>query len=126
MNSPHTPNSSPVEILNIAHHLVVQLNPGALEARKIQCITQHITTAIQTGAAQSSGRYVVLAFTNIPLISSLGLAMCVDVYHCAKKNDMKCATYGATNKILDLFHIMHLDRMYENFSTESQMQERLV
>lgn len=126
MNSPTEPNRPAIDIQNIANHLVVKFNPAALGAGDIKFITVQLSGAIQNLANAGAGRYVVLDFTGIPLLSSIGLGMCVDIYHCAQKYGRKCATYGLQSRTLELFHLMHLDRMYENLSTQTQLQERLV
>ena len=126
MNSPTEPNGPAIDIQNIANHLVVKFNPAALGAGDIKSITVQLSGAIQNLANAGAGRYVVLDFTGVPLLSSIGLGMCVDIYHCAQKYGRKCATYGLQSRTLELFHLMHLDRMYENLSTQTQLQERLV
>ena len=126
MNSPTEPNRPAIDIQNIANHLVVKFNPAALGAGDIKSITAQLSGAIQNLATAGAGRYVVLDFTGVPLLSSIGLGMCVDIYHCAQKYGRKCATYGLQSRTSELFHLMHLDRMYENLSTQTQLQERLV
>ena len=126
MKSPTEPNRPAIDIQNIANHLVVKFNPAALGAGDIKSITVQLSSAIQNLANAGAGRYVVLDFTGVPLLSSIGLGMCVDIYHCAQKYGRKCATYGLQSRTLELFHLMHLDRMYENLSTQTQLQERLV
>ena len=126
MNSPTEPNRPAIDIQNIANHLVVKFNPAALGADDVKFITVQLSGAIQNLANAGAGRYVVLDFTGVPLLSSIGLGMCVDIYHCAQKYGRKCATYGLQSRTLELFHLMHLDRMYENLSTQTQLQERLV
>ena len=126
MNSPTEPNGPAIDIQNIANHLVVKFNPAALGADDVKFITVQLSGAIQNLANAGAGRYVVLDFTGVPLLSSIGLGMCVDMYHCAQKYGRKCATYGLQSRTLELFHLMHLDRMYENLSTQTQLQERLV
>ena len=126
MKSPTEPNRPAIDIQNIANHLVVKFNPAALGAGDIKSITAQLSGAIQNLANAGAGRYVVLDFTGVPLLSSIGLGMCVDIYHCAQKYGRKCATYGLQSRTSELFHLMHLDRMYENLSTQTQLQERLV
>ena len=126
MNSPTEPNRPAIDIQNIANHLVMKFNPAALGAGDIKSITAQLSGAIQNLANAGAGRYVVLDFTGVPLLSSIGLGMCVDIYHCAQKYGRKCATYGLQSRTSELFHLMHLDRMYENLSTQTQLQERLV
>jgi anti-anti-sigma regulatory factor len=126
MNSPTEPNRPAIDIQNIANHLVVKFNPAALGAGDIKSITVQLSGAIQNLANAGAGRYVVLDFTGVPLLSSIGLGMCVDIYHCAQKYGRKCATFGLQSRTLELFHLMHLDRMYENLSTQTQLHERLV
>ncbi len=126
MNSPTEPNGPAIDIQNIANHLVVKFNPAALGADDVKFITVQLSGAIQNLANAGAGRYVVLDFTGVPLLSSIGLGMCVDIYHCAQKYGRKCATYGLQSRTLELFHLMHLDRMYENLSSQTQLQERRV
>lgn len=63
---------------------------------------------------------LVLDFSEIQFISSLGLGMCIDVRNTAEHCQATTSILGLTNHLKELFEMMRLDRLFEIQSVESQ------
>jgi anti-anti-sigma factor len=62
---------------------------------------------------------LVLDFSEIQFISSLGLGMCIDVRNTAEKCKAETAIVGLTNHLQELFELMRLDRLFEIVSAKA-------
>lgn len=56
---------------------------------------------------------LVLDFTDVRFVSSLGLGMCIDVRNTAENYDAGTAIVGLTNHLKELFEMMRLDRLFK-------------
>lgn len=56
---------------------------------------------------------LVLDFTDVQFVSSLGLGMCIDVRNTAQNCNADTAIVGLTNHLRELFEMMRLDRLFE-------------
>ncbi len=62
---------------------------------------------------------LVLDFSEIQFISSLGLGMCIDVRNTAENCKAETAIVGLTNHLQELFELMRLDRLFEIASAKA-------
>ena len=56
---------------------------------------------------------LVLDFSDIQFISSLGLGMCIDVRNTAQKCKAETKIVGLTPHLTELFEMMRLDRLFQ-------------
>ena len=56
---------------------------------------------------------LVLDFTDVQFVSSLGLGMCIDVRNTAENCNAETAIVGLTNHLKELFEMMRLDRLFK-------------
>ena len=56
---------------------------------------------------------LVLDFSDIQFISSLGLGMCIDVRNTAEKCNANTSIVGLTSHLTELFEMMRLDRLFQ-------------
>lgn len=56
---------------------------------------------------------LVLDFSAVQFISSLGLGMCIDVRNTAEQCNAKTVIVGLTNHLKELFEMMRLDRLFK-------------
>jgi anti-anti-sigma factor len=63
---------------------------------------------------------LVLDFSEVQFISSLGLGMCIDVRNTAEHCQATTSIVGLTNHLKELFEMMRLDRLFAINSAESQ------
>ena len=62
---------------------------------------------------------LVLDFSDIQFISSLGLGMCIDVRNTAENCNAETAIIGLTSHLRELFELMRLDRLFEIISAKA-------
>jgi anti-sigma B factor antagonist len=62
---------------------------------------------------------LVLDFSDIQFISSLGLGMCIDVRNTAEKCNANTSIVGLTHHLTELFEMMRLDRLFQIESAET-------
>jgi len=55
---------------------------------------------------------LVLDFSEVQFISSLGLGMCIDVRNTAEMSGASTSIVGLTNHLKELFEMMRLDRLF--------------
>jgi anti-anti-sigma factor len=55
---------------------------------------------------------LVLDFTDVQFVSSLGLGMCIDVRNTAENCNAETAIVGLTTHLKELFEMMRLDRLF--------------
>lgn len=55
---------------------------------------------------------LVLDFSEVQFISSLGLGMCIDVRNTAEQNNGSTSIVGLTSHLKELFEMMRLDRLF--------------
>jgi anti-anti-sigma factor len=56
---------------------------------------------------------LVLDFTDVQFVSSLGLGMCIDVRNTAENCNAETSIVGLTNHLKELFEMMRLDRLFK-------------
>ena len=61
---------------------------------------------------------LVLDFSDVQFISSLGLGMCIDVRNTAEQYNASTSIVGLTSHLKELFEMMRLDRLF-TISTKS-------
>ncbi len=57
-------------------------------------------------------RSLVLDFSEVQFVSSLGLGMCIDVRNTAQQNNASTSIVGLTSHLKELFEMMRLDRLF--------------
>lgn len=66
----------------------------------------------QLNAYGKKVKSLVLDFSEVQFISSLGLGMCIDVRNTAEGNKASTSIVGLTNHLKELFEMMRLDRLF--------------
>ena len=62
---------------------------------------------------------LILDFTDIQFISSLGLGMCIDVRNTAEQCNATTSIVGLTSHLKELFEMMRLDRLFQIEASEA-------
>ncbi|MDP7009462.1 MAG: STAS domain-containing protein [Phycisphaerales bacterium] len=57
-------------------------------------------------------KHLVLDFSEVQFISSLGLGMCIDVRNTAEQCKAETSIVGLTSHLQELFEMMRLDRLF--------------
>ncbi len=64
---------------------------------------------------------LVLDFSDVQFVSSLGLGMCIDVRNTAEKCQATTAIVGLTTHLKELFEMMRLDRLFLIEASKNQL-----
>jgi anti-anti-sigma factor len=55
---------------------------------------------------------LVIDFSDVQFVSSLGLGMCIDVRNTAEQSNASTTIVGLTSHLKELFEMMRLDRLF--------------
>lgn len=93
-------------------HLVAKvLAPNAAQ-REVPIITSEIGAFIDGMGDTGKGKCFVLDLSEVRLLSSMGIGMCVDLKNRADRAHMKAVLFGAVPSLLELLKLMRVDRLY--------------
>lgn len=90
-------------------------------------ITQREAPIITDDARRAMGecgqalRVLVIDLNDVMTMSSMGLAMCIDLRHQAQRAGAKTVLYGMRAEIARLFRMMRLDRLYKIARTTNEL-----
>ncbi len=111
-----------VEFAHPQGHLVARVmvpSVGQSEAPQVrEQIAQHI------GRTQE-GRCFVLDVSQVSLLSSLGLGVCVDLRNLAEKNGLRPILFGMNRHLMDLFALMRIDRLFQVAQSPQELDQML-
>ncbi len=71
-------------------------------------------------------RVVVLSMSNVHMLSSMGLGMCIDARNTARRLGATTVIYGLSPKLADLFRMMKVDRLYRMVQSEADLSRALA
>jgi len=93
-------------------HLFARILTPNVGPREVTIVTTEISDAINELLADAKGRYFVLDVTDVKMLSSMGLGMCVDLKNQADRMKMRSILFGATPALLQLLKLMRVDRLF--------------
>lgn len=109
---PHATTAQPLfaELNTRPGLLVVRLVGPQIGQREVPIITDLVKPAIEQSS--SSLRFLVLDFSAITFMNSMGLGMCIDLRNRAQAAGAKSIIMGATGELTNLFKMVRLDKLY--------------
>lgn len=93
-------------------HLIARIIPAQVGQREVSIVADEIGAAISELAQDAKGRCMVLDMSDVRMMSSMGLGMCVDLKNRADHARMRPVLFGASATILELLRLMRVDRLY--------------
>lgn len=66
--------------------------------------------------------WVVIDLSAVSVVSSMGLAMCLDIRKQAKKQGMKTALFGMNAHLRGLFQMMRVERLYKVMHSKDDLK----
>ena len=103
--------------------LRVHLTGPCIGEREAPIIANQIQKAID--AAGRSLRSLVLDMSDVQVISSMGLGMCIDVRHQASQRRAEAIVYGLNRQLRELFEMMKVDRLFKMIADPAAL-ERVI
>jgi len=90
--------------------LLVKLIGPQIGQREVPIITDMVKAALDKSGGTL--RFLILDFSSITFMNSMGLGMCIDFRNRANKIGGKAIILGATKELGDLFKMVKLDKLY--------------
>ena len=72
--------------------------------------------------APSGCKWVVIDLSAVSVVSSMGLAMCLDIRKQAKERGMKTVLYGMNAHLRGLFRMMRVERLYKLIHSKDDLK----
>ena len=79
--------------------------------REAPIIAGEISEAI-SGTTLPRGGVLVLDLSNVVMVTSIGLGMCVDIRRQAEGSKLKPYLFGTNRQLLDILRMMKIDRQF--------------
>lgn len=106
-------------------HLLARIVVPNVGHREVPTVATEIGEALESLGSAAKGQAFVLDFTDVRILSSMGLGMCVDLKKRADKMGMKSVLFGADAPLLDLMKLMRVDRLYTVIADSAGLQRFL-
>ena len=107
-------------------HLIARILTPNVGQREVAIVTTEIGDAITELQAEAKGRAMVLDMTDVRMLSSMGLGMCVDLKNQADRAKMRPLLFGANVTLLELMKLMRVDRLYTVVADQSALDRQLA
>lgn len=72
------------------------------------------------------GRLFVLDLSQVSLLSSMGLGVCVDLRNLAEKKGLRPVLFGMNRHLVDLFRLMRIDHLFQQARTPQELDQLLA
>lgn len=107
-------------------HLIARILTPNVGQREVAFVTSEIGDAITELQADAKGRAMVLDMSDVRMLSSMGLGMCVDLKNQADRAKMRPLLFGANATLLELLKLMRVDRLYTVVSDQPTLDRLLA
>jgi len=107
-------------------HLIARVLTPNVGQREVAIVTSEIGDAITELQSESKGRAMVLDLSDVRMLSSMGLGMCVDLKNQADRAKMRPLLFGANATLLELLKLMRVDRLYTVVADQSALDRQLA
>jgi anti-anti-sigma regulatory factor len=112
-----------VEISRPGGNLVARVVVPSIGHGEAQSLRDAIGAQLAEGAA---GRAMVLDFSQVSLVSSLGLGTVVDLRNAAEKLGMRPGAHGLNRHLTELFALMRIDRLFTVTRSQAELERFLA
>ena len=84
-------------------------------------IARDLFAAIESGHSRT--KWLVIDLSAVSVLSSMGLALCVDARTRAKEKGMKTVLYGLNGHLRELFRMMRVERLYKLVHSKDDLKK---
>ncbi|WP_246047478.1 STAS domain-containing protein [Leptospira ilyithenensis] len=109
-----------IDHIRINGAVIVQIK-GRMESGPLDKITQTILDEMN----QVDRRFLILDFSELRYISSLGIRMILDVKMSLQKKSKEMALVGVTSSIFQVFHLLGLSNAFQFFPDRDEALKSL-
>ena len=120
--SPTDETKDYVELSHRGGHVVAKVVVPSVGQNEAPVIREQVVAAM---ASAARGRALVLDFSQVSLITSIGLGTCVDLRNCAEKAGLRPVAYGMNRHLVDVFRMMRIERLFTILRTPQELDQLL-
>jgi anti-anti-sigma factor len=103
--------------------LLIHVMTPAIGQHEAPTLSSEILTALED--TPSRCRWLAIDLSDVSVVSSMGLAVCLNVRKRAGEQGMKTALYGMNAHLRGLFQVMKVERLYKVLHSKDDLQ-RLI
>lgn len=92
--------------------LMAKLISPSIGQRESPIITQLIATEIEAAGAANAPRALVLDFSQVTFLNSMGLGMCIDLRNRMAAIKGRVVMYGVNQQLLETLKLTKMDRLF--------------
>ena len=111
-----------VEFSHPHGHLVARVVVPSVGQSEAPVIREQIVEHMQR---LPKGKCFVLDVSQVSLLTSMGLGVCVDLRNVAEKNGLQPVLFGMNRHISELFRLMRIDHLFRIMRTPQELEELL-
>jgi anti-anti-sigma factor len=100
--------------------LVIKVVTPSVGQHEAPIISLEVMEALKKTA--SNCNWVVIDLSAVSVVSSMGLAMCLDIRKQAKKQGMKTILFGMNAHLRGLFQMMRVERLYKVMHSKDDLK----
>ena len=113
------------EFVEFSHphgHLVARVVVPSVGQGEAPVIREQIAEHI---ARAPRGSLFVLDLSQVSLLSSMGLGVCVDLRNLAEKSGLRPILFGMNRHLAELFQLMRIDHLFQQARTPQELDQLL-
>lgn len=103
--------------------LVVRLVAPSIGQHEAPIVSGEIANALMDAPPRC--KYLVLDLSAVSVVSSMGLAMCIDVRKSAKDKGMKTVLFGLNAHLRGLLRMMRVERLYKIVHSKDDLNKMI-
>lgn len=103
-------------------HLVAKVMVPSVGQNEAPAIREQVVARLE-GVAH--GKVFVLDLSQVSLLASMGLGVCLDLRNCAEKAGLKPVLFGMNRNLMELFQLMKIAGLFTILKSPQEL-ERLI
>ncbi len=104
--------------------LTIKMAGPAIGSREVSIIAEEV--AVELDAIKDPIRLLVIDLSDVGVLSSLGLELCVDLRHWAHEAGATTVLYGVSHDLLDLLKMMRTERLWQIVQDNDELRRALA
>ena len=104
--------------------LKVHLTGPHLGEREATVLSRELNDALE--AVGRHFRILLLDLSDVQMMTSVGLGLCIDARNHAQREGAPTVLYGLSSQLRDLFRMMKVDRLYRMVHSEAELSRALA
>lgn len=120
--NPRSEDQQYVECTHRHGHLVARVIVPSVGQAEAPMVRERIVEQLDR---LPKGGIFVLDMSQVSLLSSMGLGVCVDLRNLAEKRGVRPVLFGMNRHLEDLFRLMRIDHLFKQIRTSQELEDLL-